>query len=430
MKCPATLTASHTHRSMPAMAQREKAVLVGVALAGLPRTTVDVHLDELAQLVDTAGGEEVARLVQERASPDPATFIGRGKLEEAAALVREHAAGLVVFDDDLSPAQVRHIENGLPAEVKVLDRAGVILDIFASRARTREAQTQVELAQLTYTLSRLTRRWTHLSRQAGGIGTRGVGETQIETDRRMIRRRVAALRDRLADMEQERAVQRRRREQLPGLALVGYTNAGKSTLFERLTGSETLVEDRLFATLDPRVRRADLGDGLVVTVADTVGFIRKLPHHLVASFRATLSEAARAQVVCHVLDASHPEWNAHLQVGDGVLETLGINPRACVLAYNKIDRVPGLLPPRPPERQGVALSALTGEGVGHLRLLLRQQVLAQPGLETLTFPPEGGETLQRALQREMVVARRFSASGIELVVRRGGGGPARSNGDG
>lgn len=414
---------------MPAMSERERTVLVGVALSGLPRTAVEVHLDELALLVDTAGGEEVARLVQERKSPDPATFIGRGKLEELAAATREHNARLVVFDDDLSPAQVRHIENGLPESVKVLDRAGVILDIFALRARTREAQTQVELAQLTYTLSRLTRRWTHLSRQAGGIGTRGVGETQIETDRRLIRRRIASLRKRLAEIEQERSVQRRRRDRLSGVALVGYTNAGKSTLFERLTGSETLVEDRLFATLDPRVRRAELGEGLIVTVADTVGFIRKLPHHLVASFRETLGEAAQAQLACHVVDVSHHEWQQHLAVGEEVLASLGMDPRGCLLVFNKVDLVSGFSPIVPPGRKGVAVSAQTGAGVEDLRRMLRHEILSQPGLETLRFPAEGGPALQRALQQEAVVARRFSASGIELVVRRGPAPPSHGGGD-
>lgn len=400
------------------MGERERAVLVGVALPTAPRVTVLAHLDELAQLVDTAGGEEVARVVQERTSPDPATYIGRGKVEEVAEAVRQHSANLVVFDGDLSAAQVRHLEEGMPDDVKVMDRAGVILDIFAQRARTREAQTQVELAQLTYTLSRLTRRWTHLSRQAGGIGTRGVGETQIETDRRLIRRRIASLRDRLEEIERERAVQRRRREQLPGVALVGYTNAGKSTLFMRLTGSETLAEDRLFATLDPRVRRADLGDGLAVTVADTVGFIRKLPHHLVASFRATLAEAARAQILCHVVDASHADWEQQLRVGEEVLEGLGVESRDCVVVLNKTDRLRGGVPALPPERRGVAVSAVTGAGVEHLKVLLRRALLDQPGLETLWFPPEGGEDLQRAMAEEVVVAKRFASTGIELVVRR------------
>ncbi len=397
---------------------RERAVLVAVVTSKVSRMAVESHLDELAQLVDTAGGVVVARMVQERKSPDPATFIGKGKVAELASLAEEHGAKLVVFDDDLSSSQARHLDEALPADVKVIDRAGVILDIFALRARTREAQIQVELAQLNYQMSRLTRRWAHLSRQAGGIGTRGVGETQLESDRRVIRRRLGLLGERLDEVEREREVQRKRRALLPAVALVGYTNAGKSTLFEKLTGSSTLVEDRLFATLDPRTRRAELGDGLAVAVADTVGFIRKLPHHLVASFRATLAEAALAQVVVHLVDGSHPDWPEQLAVGEEVLESLGIDPKGCIVALNKIDRLGGGLPPAPVGREVVAISALTGQGLDALRSALSAAVLAQPGLEVLRFPAEGGEALQRALRDEIVVARRYSEAGIELVVRR------------
>ena len=404
--------------SMKTMAEREAAVLVGLAVRGLPPVVVAAHLAELAQLVDTAGATVVGQLVQERKAPNPAFLIGRGKLEELVTLVTELAARVVVFDDDLTPSQVRHIEEALPDDVKVLDRSAVILDIFALRARSREAQTQVELAQMSYLLSRLTRRWSHLSRQAGGIGTRGVGETQLESDRRVIRRRIAALRGRLDEIERERAVQRRRRQQLPGVALVGYTNAGKSTLFTALTGSDTLAEDRLFATIDPRVRRAELGDGLAVTVADTVGFIRKLPHHLIASFRATLAEAALAQVVVHLVDSSHREWPDHLRVGEDVLESLGVDPRRCLVALNKADRLDGEPPLPPADRRSFLISALTGEGLGELRAAIRSVVLSQPGLEILRFPPEGGEPLERALRDEEIIARRFGPEGIELVVRR------------
>ena len=402
--------------SMPGMSGRERAVLVGVALGGTPRPRVEAHLDELAQLVDTAGGEAVARVVQERRSPDPAFFIGRGKVEGLAETVAECGASLVVFDDDLTPGQLRHLEQALGDGVKVVDRSAVILDIFALRARTREAQTQVELAQLSYQLSRLTRRWSHLSRQAGGIGTRGVGETQLESDRRIIRRRITLLRERLEEIEREREIQRRRRQLLPAVALVGYTNAGKSTLFSRLTGHETLVEDRLFATLDPRVRRAELGEGLVVTVADTVGFIRKLPHHLVASFRATLAETALAELLVHVVDASHPEWEEQLHVGEEVLDSLGVERERCVVALNKIDRLEST--PEPVAGASVPISARTGAGLDALRTTLRERVLAQPGIEVLRFPSSGGEELQRALREERILARRFSADGIELVVRR------------
>lgn len=397
---------------------RERAVLVGVRLGGGSRAVVEAHLDELAQLVDTAGGVAVARIVQERGAPDPATFVGRGKVGELAEIVRAQGAALVVFDDDLSGAQVRHLEEALPEHVKVLDRAGVILDIFALRARSREAQTQVEMAQLAYHLPRLTRRWSHLSRQAGGIGTRGVGETQLESDRRVIRKRMAVLAARLEEIERERTVQRSRREAIPSIALVGYTNAGKSTLFERLTGIATVVEDRLFATIDARVRRADLGGGLIATVADTVGFIRKLPHHLVASFRSTLAEAADAEILVHLVDASHPEWPDHLRVGEEVLASLGVERGRSLVVLNKVDRLESADAARLPDRPALCISARRGDGLEALRAALRARVLALPGIEVLRFAPEGGRALQAALATEVVLARRFSDQGIEIVVRR------------
>ncbi|HNX51159.1 MAG TPA: GTPase HflX [Thermoanaerobaculaceae bacterium] len=411
-----SVSATSTLPSVP-VDGRERALLVGVVLRASSRATVEAHLDELGQLVDTAGGVEVGRLVQERSSPDPATFIGRGKVGELADLVRAQGARLVVFDDDLSGSQVRHLEEAMPEDVKVVDRAGVILDIFALRARSREAQTQVEKAQLSYLVSRLTRRWVHLSRQAGGIGTRGVGETQLETDKRLIRKRIGVLAERLIEIDRERTVQRSRREAMPAVALVGYTNAGKSTLFERLTGTRTLVEDRLFATLDARVRRAELGDGLVATVADTVGFIRKLPHHLVASFRSTLAEAADAEIIVHLVDASHPEWRDHLRVGEEVLESLGVGREKCLVVLNKLDKL-GEPVPAMADRPTVGISARRGDGLDLLRARLRDRVLALPGIEVLCFGPEGGALLQRALALEVVLARKYSDDGIELVVRR------------
>lgn len=398
---------------------------MGVRLGGGSRAAVEAHLDELAQLVDTAGGIVAARLVQERATPDPATFLGRGKVGELAELVKAQRATLVVFDDDLSGAQVRHLEEALPPDVKVMDRAGVILDIFALRARTREAQTQVEMAQLAYHLPRLTRRWRHLSRQAGGIGTRGVGETQLESDRRLVRKRMAVLAARLEEIERERAVQRRRREAIPSIALVGYTNAGKSTLFERLTGSATVIEDRLFATLDARVRRADLGDGLIATVADTVGFIRKLPHHLVASFRSTLAEAGDAEILVHLVDASHPEWRDHLHVGEEVLESLGVERGRSLVVLNKVDRLAAVDSVCLPDRPALCISARRGDGLEALRAALRARVLELPGVEVLRFPPEGGPALQAVLSAEVVLARRFSDEGIEVVLRHRSDGTPR-----
>jgi GTP-binding protein HflX len=402
---------------MIAMASREKAVVVGVQPPNLPLAELEADLEELASLLDTAGADVVGRVVQKRGAPDPATYLGRGKVEELRELVIATGAGLVAFDAELSPAQVHHLEEQLPEGVKVLDRAGVILDIFALRAKTREAKTQVELAQLQYLLPRLTRRWQHLSRQAGGIGTRGVGETQLEMDRRVIKRRIALLRRKLEEIEKERRVQRAGRERLPAVALVGYTNAGKSALFQRLTHRATLVEDRLFATLDPLVRRATIGPGVEVTVADTVGFIRKLPHELVASFRGTLAEAATADVLVHVVDASHPRWPQHLAVGEEVLEGLGVERARCVVALNKVDQV-AELPEPTAGRRSVLVSALTGQGLGELEALVASTLEERGLVQVLRFSAEGGEALRAALARGDLVGRRFSSEGVELYFRR------------
>ncbi|MCS7181937.1 MAG: GTPase HflX [Thermoanaerobaculum sp.] len=400
------------------MAAREKAVMVAVATEALPLSQVHLDLDELAALLDTAGADVVGRLVQKRGAPDPATYLGRGKVEELRALVQDTGAGLVAFDGELTPAQVHHLEEQLPEGVKVLDRAAVILDIFALRARSREAKLQVELAQLEYLLPRLTRRWQHLSRQAGGIGTRGVGETQLEIDRRVIRQRVAVLKRALGGVEKERWVQRRRRQRVPSVALVGYTNAGKSALFSRLSHVETLVEDRLFATLDPLVRRARLGQGLIATVADTVGFIRKLPHQLVASFRATLLEAVSADLLVHLVDVSSPRWREQLRVGEEVLESLGVDPAGCLLVLNKVDRLGGEPRPNVPGRTVLYTSCTTGEGVEELRGVLAEMLIARGAVSVVRLSVAAGEQLQQALACPDVVGQSFSAAGVELYLRR------------
>ena len=299
---------------------------------------MDEHLQELGLLALTAGAEVVGSVVQDHGPLHAATLVRRGKVEELAALAREHAADLVIFDEDLSPAQIKNLENEIP--VKVLDRSGLILDIFARRARTREARTQVELAQLRYLLPRLTRHWTHLSRQVGGIGQRGVGETQLEIDRRLIRRRIARLVSDLRDIEKERAERRKRRLELPRTALVGYTNAGKSTLMNLLTGGGARVEDRLFVTLDPLVRRCERGGRPPFLVTDTVGFIRKLPHHLVASFRSTLEEAAGADLLVHVVDAASTALEDQMKSTRATLDDLGLSAYPVLLVFNKIDLAP------------------------------------------------------------------------------------------
>ncbi len=402
--------------SPEASREREATVLVGLAHGGTTRPEVEEHLDELARLVDTAGGEVVERLLQERRTPDPATLVGSGFIGRIEAACRRAGAATVVFDEDLTASQVRNLERALPENVKVLDRAGVILDIFAQRARSREAQTQVELAQLTYLLPRLTRRWQHLSRQAGGIGTRGVGETQLEIDRRLVTRRIAMLRRKLAEIEASRRLRRQRRTGAPTVALVGYTNAGKSSLFRRLTRARVQVEDRLFATLDPRARRTVLGDGVKVIFTDTVGFIRKLPHDLVAPFRSTLEEAAEADLVLHVVDASHPSWEEHLKVGDEVLEGLGVEADRIAVVLNKVDLL-GSRRPRRMVRLGLEVSAVTGEGLDDLRRLVRGRLLGAPDVAVLAIPLAETGAVERACALPHQVARRFDDDTVTLAVR-------------
>ncbi len=351
------------HRPLLANAPR-KALLVGVCLGRTSVAEIEEHLEELASLADTAGAQVVAQTIQRRPAPDPRFFIGAGKAEEIAETVEVTGAEVVIFDEDLTGSQARNLEEVL--KVPVVDRSGVILEIFERRARSREARTQVELARLEYELPRLARRWRHLSRQVGGIGVRGgEGETQLEADRRLLGRRIAQLKRELADIDRRRQHERRGRSDVPTIALAGYTNAGKSTLFNRLTRSEVLTEDRLFATIESRVRRAALdGERWPVVVVDTVGFIRKLPHHLVASFRSTLQEVGEAECVLHLVDRSHPQWDHQLQVGRETLQSLGVPPERILEVWNKRDRIPGRLEL---PLGIVAIAAATGEGLPQLK---------------------------------------------------------------
>ncbi|MCD4749295.1 MAG: GTPase HflX [Thermoanaerobaculales bacterium] len=397
---------------------REPTLIVGVTWAGMARTLVEDHLDELERLVDTAGGEVLERVVQERRSLDPATVVGSGFLARVAERCSDLEIRSLIFDEDLTGSQVRNIEQAVPKEVKVLDRAAVILDIFAQRARSREAQTQVELAQLNYLLPRLTRRWTHLSRQEGGIGTRGVGETQLEIDRRLISKRIAQLKSKLVVIERDRRLRRNRRSDTSTLALVGYTNAGKSSLFRRLSRADVLIEDRLFATLDPRIRRIDLGHEVAAVVVDTVGFVRKLPHHLVAPFRSTLEEAAEADIVLHVVDAAHPSWEEHLRVGQTILDELDVDQEKILVVLNKIDLLaPGSMPYLPLGRPSLRLSAASGEGLAQFRNEVRVRLMASPGVVVLRVPLEQPEMVQRAVALPHQIARRFRQEFLDLAVR-------------
>ncbi|HYW32453.1 MAG TPA: GTPase HflX [Gemmatimonas sp.] len=362
------------------------------------RHHMDEHLEELARLADTAGAVIAGTLTQQLDRPNPATYLGKGKVDELKDLIGKLDATLVIFDDELSPAQSKNVEQHVGT--RVMDRAELILDIFATRARSNEARMQVELAQLQYMLPRLTRMWTHLEKFRGGIGVRGPGETQLETDRRLIQHRIRVLKERMEDVDRAREVQRQGRKDHFRVALVGYTNAGKSSILRNLANDgDVFVEDRLFATLDPLTREVQIGDGYAALVTDTVGFIRKLPHHLVASFRATLSEAREADLLLHVIDASHPAWEEQRTVVDGVLRDLDLGEQPVRHVMNKMDlladaeaaavreRVSNLIP------DSLFVSAVQAGGLETLRTSLLEAMKNQRPLFEIRIPASEGRLI-------------------------------------
>jgi len=392
----------------------QRVVLVGLRLHSAPEP-VEEPLAELARLAHTAGGTVVGRIVQRRHKRDPKFFIGKGKAEDVALLAKNEDAQLVLFDNDLSPAQERNLEEliGCP----VVDRSRLILDIFARRARSRESRLQVELAQLRYTRSRLKRMWTHLERLEGAIGTRGPGEKQIETDRRLVDRRIQQLSDSLDLEERRRATRSSARREYFKVSLVGYTNAGKSTLLRELTGQQAFVEDKLFATLDTQTRAWDLPGNQRVFLSDTVGFIRDLPHHLVASFRSTLSEAADADLLLHVVDASSADSAAHVRIVEKVLDDIGADaPRLVVL--NKVDAIDNrmsiasLLSAHP---RAVEVSAHDGTGLPGLAARVSEAVQASFVELSLRVPAGAGRLLALIAEHGNVLERTYD--GDEVVVR-------------
>jgi len=312
----------------------EKAILIGLITPQQNKRQSDEYLDELSFLAQTAGAEPVRKITQRLNFPNNKTFIGKGKIDEIKSLIVEENIELVIFDDDLSPVQIRNIERIL--QCKILDRSNLILDIFASRARTANAKTQVELAQYQYLLPRLTRMWTHLERQKGGIGMRGPGETQIETDRRIIGQKISLLKKQLDKIEKQKITQRKGRGNMIRLALVGYTNAGKSTLMNKLSKSDVFAEDKLFATLDTTIRKVVIGN-LPFLLADTVGFIRKLPHQLVESFKSTLDELREADLLLHVVDISNPNFESQIEVVNETLTEINVSDKPIILVFNKTD---------------------------------------------------------------------------------------------
>ena len=392
----------------------ERAVLVGLnADCFRPeQTATERTLEELRNLLETAGGTCVGTVLQNRHAPDAHSFIGEGKAQEVAELVAATDASMVVFDNELSPSQIRALEELTGAVV--LDRSALILDIFAQRAQTLEGRLQVELAQYRYLLPRLSGMGTSLSRLGGGIGTRGPGETKLETDRRHIRRRIAKLEQELEDVRQVRATARDRRihASVPVAALVGYTNAGKSTILNRLTGAEIPANDRLFDTLDTTTRRLKVSDTLTVLLSDTVGFIAKLPHHLVSAFRATLEELEYADVLIHVIDASDPDREEHMAVVDRLIGQLAKPGTPVIECFNKSDLVPG---DRIPHRdECVRISAATGEGMGELLSLIESTLNRGLHRCKLLLPYAQGGRIEQLHEKAQVLSCEYTGEGISV----------------
>ncbi|HTY79586.1 MAG TPA: GTPase HflX [Candidatus Bathyarchaeia archaeon] len=400
------------------MRKRERALLAALRLPRQRRFEVEESLDELGRLAESAGAEVVGRVTQERQAPTPRLYFGKGKVDELKASSEREGANLMISDDPLSPVQERNLGGSLG--LKVIDRTALILDIFAQRARTMEGKLQVELAQLSYLLPRLVGQWKHLERLGGGIGTRGPGETQLESDRRMIRHRIEKIRGELGRVRTHRRLLRDRRKAagVPVVALVGYTNAGKTTLLNHLTGAGHTAADQLFVTLDPAARLVSRPPRAPFILTDTVGFIRKLPHQLVAAFKATLEELEEADVLLHVVDASHPGLEEQMEAVESLLGELELGQRPTIVALNKVDRLDAeaALHALVERFDAVAVSARTGEGMD--ALLDRIERALRPGVERirLRIPYRDGTALAQCYERGRVLARTDGVDGIDLEV--------------
>ena len=407
-----------------------RAFLVGVKLKDELQSDAESSLEELRRLAETAGMEVLAEIIQPKETPDPAYFIGRGKLEEAEAIVSELKVEAVIFDNDLTPAQTRNLEKAL--DIVVVDRTSLILQIFAQRAQTKAAKLQVDLAQLQYALPRLTRMWTHLSRLGTGGGTaggsagraggvvRGPGETQLQIDRRLIHSQISRVKKALQKVEKHRRVQRKQRQEMINVSLVGYTNAGKSTLFNALTSEHRLAEDKLFATLDPTTRLLDLPDNRHVLLSDTVGFLKKLPHHLVASFKATLEEVVEADLLLHVVDVAHPEVESQIDAVDEVLKELDAFERPTLMVFNKVDLLENkeytqLFRNKYPD--SLAISAQNGTGLEALKDLLAERFSTQDVEVSIALSYQDGKALDYLYKHGEVFDTDYQGESIRVKAK-------------
>jgi GTPase len=386
--------------------KKETAVLVGVVAPPQDAVLEEEYLDELAFLVDTAGGVPLKRFLQKLEYPDPRTYVGKGKLEEIRTYIESTRADIAVFDDELSPAQIRNIERALGC--RILDRNNLILDIFAKRARTAHARTQVELAQCEYLLPRLTRMWTHLEKQRGGIGLRGPGEQEIETDRRILRYRISLLKKKLVEIDKQKVTQRKHRKVMVRVALVGYTNVGKSTIMNLLSKSDVFAENKLFATLDTTIRKMVIGN-LPFLLTDTVGFIRKLPHTLVESFKSTLDEVREADLLIHVVDISHPAFEEQVGVVEQTLTDIGASDKPMILLFNKIDQYSQVVKEAddltPAQKENLSLDELKNTWMAKSRI---------PSVFISATEKQNVEDLKKMLYEEVLKIRRIRYPGLNL----------------
>jgi GTP-binding protein HflX len=398
--------------------EKERVLLVGLYGHTATKKQAEEYLDELEMLTETAGGNPIAKVLQNRSRPDVSSYVGKGKLQELKGQMKALKIKTVIFDDDLSPTQIRNIEAGTDA--KVLDRSALILDIFASRAKTAAAKTQVELAQLQYLLPRLTRYWTHLSRQSGGIGTKGPGETQIETDRRIIGQRIAILKSKLEKLDKQRTTQRKGREGMNRVSLVGYTNAGKSTLMNALTATDVLAENKLFATLDSTVRRHDLSNHEIL-LSDTVGFIRKLPHNLIESFKSTLDEVREADILLHVVDGASAMAHEYIEVVEKTLEEIEATNKRTLLILNKVDKMDQeqivMLKDEYPE--AIFISAERGIGLSELEQKIEELIEDDYLSRSLTIPISKYKAIAFIHENANVLSEKYVGNQVELFFRIG-----------